>query len=59
MASGVIEMRTILGRADTPIMHFVHPTDCVWAVADQRCSESLCIAENYAIYFTWRNPFCD
>jgi CRP-like cAMP-binding protein len=25
LASGVIELRTILGRADTPIMHFAHP----------------------------------
>ncbi len=25
LADGVVEMRPILGRADTPIMHFVHP----------------------------------
>ena len=25
LASGVVEMRTILGPADTPIMHFAHP----------------------------------
>ena len=24
LARGIIEMRTILGRADTPIMHFAH-----------------------------------
>src|SRR5271166_2461088 len=25
LARGIVAMRTILGRADTPIMHFVHP----------------------------------
>ena len=25
LAAGIIETRTILGRADTPIMHFIHP----------------------------------
>jgi hypothetical protein len=25
LARGIVEMRTILGPADTPIMHFVHP----------------------------------
>jgi len=25
LASGIVEMRTILGRADTPIMHFAYP----------------------------------
>jgi len=25
LADGIVEMRTILGRADTPIMHFAHP----------------------------------
>jgi CRP-like cAMP-binding protein len=25
LARGIVEMRTILGRADTPIMHFAHP----------------------------------
>ena len=25
LARGIVEMRTILARADTPIMHFVHP----------------------------------
>lgn len=25
LAKGIVEMRTILGRADTPIMHFAHP----------------------------------
>ncbi len=25
LAHGIVEMRTILGRADTPLMHFAHP----------------------------------
>ncbi|HZZ23232.1 MAG TPA: Crp/Fnr family transcriptional regulator [Roseiarcus sp.] len=25
LARGIVEMRTILGRADTPLMHFAHP----------------------------------
>ena len=25
LARGIVELRTILGRADTPIMHFAHP----------------------------------
>jgi CRP/FNR family cyclic AMP-dependent transcriptional regulator len=25
LAQGVVEFRTVLGRADTPLMHFVHP----------------------------------
>ena len=25
LAAGIVEMRTVLGRADTPIMHFVRP----------------------------------
>ena len=28
LAGGIIELRTVLGSADTPIMHFVHPV--VW-----------------------------